>query len=204
MGLLHPTKENIMNTALELFSEKGFDNTTISEIIEKTELSKGAVYHHFKSKEEIADTAIQGFMMEVQEGCEKFINTDMPALEKLQRIVTLKEEVGRGKEKALIEMLSNPGDLMVRHRINVANQKYFLPMMVKIIEQGKKEGAFKVNDPFTTAYLIAGLQESIFLLPAKTLKDTKKLQVYINESASAIAKLLGINAKDLKVNFKID
>ena len=52
----HPevTVEKILDVAQQLFLEKGYDNTTIQDIVDKLGgLTKGAVYHHFKSKEEI-------------------------------------------------------------------------------------------------------------------------------------------------------
>ena len=48
------TVEKILNAAAALFAEKGYAHTTLQDIIDATGLSKGAVYHHFQSKEEIA------------------------------------------------------------------------------------------------------------------------------------------------------
>ena len=48
------TEERILEAAQRLFLEKGYDNTTIQDIVDQLGgLTKGAVYHHFKSKEEI-------------------------------------------------------------------------------------------------------------------------------------------------------
>ena len=48
------TVEKILDAAALLFIQKGYQNTTLQDIIDATKLSKGAVYHHFRSKEEIA------------------------------------------------------------------------------------------------------------------------------------------------------
>ena len=48
------TVEKILNAAAALFAEKSYAHTTLQDIIDATGLSKGAVYHHFQSKEEIA------------------------------------------------------------------------------------------------------------------------------------------------------
>ena len=48
------TVEKILDAAALLFLQKGYQNTTLQDIIDATKLSKGAVYHHFRSKEEIA------------------------------------------------------------------------------------------------------------------------------------------------------
>ncbi|PIC77994.1 TetR family transcriptional regulator [Sporosarcina sp. P19] len=47
------TKKRILETALELFRKKGFDNVTVDEIVKKSESSKGAFYGHFSSKYDI-------------------------------------------------------------------------------------------------------------------------------------------------------
>ena len=48
------TVEKILDAAAALFAEKGYQSTTLQDIIDATGLSKGAVYHHFRSKEETA------------------------------------------------------------------------------------------------------------------------------------------------------
>ena len=51
----HPeqTVQLILDTASKLFLQKGYDKTTLQDIIDATKLSKGAIYHHFASKEAI-------------------------------------------------------------------------------------------------------------------------------------------------------
>ena len=50
------TEARILDAAERLFLEKGYENTTIQDIVDALgDLTKGAVYHHFKSKEEIVD-----------------------------------------------------------------------------------------------------------------------------------------------------
>lgn len=47
------TVEKILDTAERMFMEKGYDKTSLQDIIRETGLSKGAIYHHFTSKEDI-------------------------------------------------------------------------------------------------------------------------------------------------------
>lgn len=55
------SKENILRTAFALFLEKGYKEVTIKNIMEVTNLSKGAIYHHFGSKEEIYFATIDAY-----------------------------------------------------------------------------------------------------------------------------------------------
>ena len=52
------TKEKILDKALELFSQKGYDGTNINDLMGSVGLVKSAVYRHFESKEEIWDTLL--------------------------------------------------------------------------------------------------------------------------------------------------
>ncbi len=42
------TREHILKVSLYLFLQKGFKEVTMREIVEKSEMSKGAIYHYFK------------------------------------------------------------------------------------------------------------------------------------------------------------
>ncbi len=53
------TQDLIINKSFELFYEKGYNATSIPDIMKETSLSKGAFYHHFKNKHEIGVKVIQ-------------------------------------------------------------------------------------------------------------------------------------------------
>ncbi|WP_225229140.1 TetR/AcrR family transcriptional regulator [Paenibacillus gallinarum] len=52
------TLEQILAVSSKLFTEKGFEKTSIQDIIDELGMSKGAIYHHFKSKEDILDAVM--------------------------------------------------------------------------------------------------------------------------------------------------
>ena len=63
----HPeeTVNLILDVALRLFMEKGYEHTSIQDIIDHLGgLSKGAIYHHFKSKEDILTAVTERMMAE--------------------------------------------------------------------------------------------------------------------------------------------
>ena len=50
------TVQKILEVSLKLFMEKGYENTTVLDIVDNLGgLTRGAFYHHFKSKEEVID-----------------------------------------------------------------------------------------------------------------------------------------------------
>jgi AcrR family transcriptional regulator len=53
------TTEQLLNNALSLFCEKGYHSTSIEDIARQAEISKGLLYHYFKSKEEVLSTLVE-------------------------------------------------------------------------------------------------------------------------------------------------
>ena len=87
----HPeqTLEKIVVTAARLFVEKGYEQTSVQDILDATGLSKGGLYHHFKSKEQILDAVMQRRIQYVNKRFQELIrNTpDKNAKEKLKKIL---------------------------------------------------------------------------------------------------------------------
>lgn len=57
----HATKERILDTAQALVLEQGFSATSLDKIIQSADLTKGAFFHHFRSKGDLAQTLIERF-----------------------------------------------------------------------------------------------------------------------------------------------
>ena len=55
----HETRDRILYAALEIFSDKGYDTSSISEICKKADITKGALYWHFKDKLDLYQQLIE-------------------------------------------------------------------------------------------------------------------------------------------------
>ncbi|MGH7642302.1 MAG: TetR/AcrR family transcriptional regulator [Candidatus Dormibacteria bacterium] len=53
------TRERILESALDLFSEQGFDKTSLREVAERVGVTKAALYYHFRSKEELLASLVE-------------------------------------------------------------------------------------------------------------------------------------------------
>ena len=81
------TVERILDAAQRLFLEKGYDNTTIQDIVDELDgLTKGAVYHHFRSKEEIMDAVGDRMFRENNPFLAVMDRKDLNGLQKLRVI----------------------------------------------------------------------------------------------------------------------
>lgn len=76
------TKSRIVEAAWQLFYEKGFDGTTVEDIVEKSGTSKGSFYHYFESKDALLGSLAYLFDEKYSE-LEKSIDPDMPCFDLL-------------------------------------------------------------------------------------------------------------------------
>ena len=164
----HPeeTVEKILDVASRLFLEKGYEHTSIQDIINNLGgLSKGAIYHHFKSKEDILIAVTDRMTMESNQGLAKIRDTPgMNGKEKLQQI--FKASINRPVQKDIFtvapDFQNNPRllDSLLRETVEVVAPYYILP----IIKEGIEDGSIQTEFPEQLAELII-LAANIWMNP---------------------------------------
>lgn len=80
-------KAEIMETALELFAEQGFHNTSISKIAKAAGVSKGLMYNYFESKEALLDAILFGAADDKQAAYQSVSMSEIPPKERLQMMI---------------------------------------------------------------------------------------------------------------------
>lgn len=164
----HPeeTINLILDVASRLFLEKGYENTSIQDIIDHLGgLSKGAIYHHFKSKEEIL-VAVTGKMTAESDQLLADIRdrSDLNGKEKLQMI--FKASISRSVQDDIFttapDFHNNPKLLfsLLHDTIENSAPNYVLP----ILKQGISDGSIKTDYPEQLAELIL-LTTNIWMNP---------------------------------------
>lgn len=78
-----PTKDKLMDVATRLMLEKGFVATTVDEICEAAQVTKGSFFHYFESKEDLAKAIIQAFICK---GAEAFKQGCCEGMDPLDRV----------------------------------------------------------------------------------------------------------------------
>ncbi len=146
----------ILETAARLFMEQGYEHTSIQDIIDNLGgLSKGAIYHHFKSKEEIL-VAVTNKMTEQSNRMLLGIRncTGMTGKEKLKKLLT--DSVNRSVHDEIFAAAPNLGSSpalvfsILKETIEGVAPDYVLP----IIEQGIADGSIQTEYPEELAELI--------------------------------------------------
>lgn len=150
------TKANIINVSKKLFSEKGYEKTTTQEIVTITGLSKGTIFHHFKSKEEILlavlDLIVDRMLQEADELLAKMVG--LTAREKLTKLF---EEPDLTPEDELDTLIFKMGIATQSPHIIVANMKKchekMVPMITNLMNEGVEDGSITTDFPDECAQL---------------------------------------------------
>lgn len=140
---------------MDLFFKHGYEGTSIESIVNKAEVSKGAFFHHFKSKEDILSAIAEKYSLEVVQIMQKI--ADQPklnAVEKFNKVIRegKKYKVAHSIEYRKVNMLLlDYKNVFMQHQIMERMIDITIPPIEKIIIQGTKEGLFKVEFPKETA-----------------------------------------------------
>ena len=177
------TVERILDTAQRLFLEKGYEQTTIQDIIDNLGgLTKGAIYHHFKSKEEIID-AVSDRMFFANNPFEAVRDRkDLNGLQKLREAIRLNQS-DRERTNLTVQSIpisKNPRLLM--EMIN-SNRKILTPYYQELLEEGNRDGSIHTEYAKEIAELMP-LLTSLWMLPSVfpgTKEDMKHKFLFIGE-----------------------
>ena len=164
----HPeeTVNLILDVAFRLFMEKGFEHTSIQDIIDNLGgLSKGAIYHHFKSKEDILVAVTEKMTAESNRMLAVIRDrSDLSGKEKLKTIfkTSISQSVQNDIFTVAPDFHNNPKLLfsLLHDTIDNAAPNYILP----IIRQGISDGSIKTDYPEQLAELIL-LAANIWMNP---------------------------------------
>ncbi|CAK7017271.1 TetR/AcrR family transcriptional regulator [Tissierella carlieri] len=182
------TIEKILCVSGRLFSEKGFDKTSIQDIINELEMSKGAIYHHFKSKEEILDAITKKQLSYSNQMLKKLIKDTKAnnGREKLVRILeaTMSDEEAHSLDNVLMSQIKNPQFVVLGIKAGINSDA---PILSEIIQEGIEDGSINTEFPNECAEIFM-LLVNIWINPvlfnrntSETLSRLKLLQMLMKQ-----------------------
>lgn len=174
------TVKLILDVATKMFFEKGYDNTSLQDIINETKLSKGAIYHHFGSKEDILKAIFQRIGNENAVIFAKIRDNDsLNGLEKLREI--FKTAVFNSNQSVLLtvspQLLNNPRFLAMQ--IEQIYEMVVPEFVEPVLEQGIKDKSLEIENPHEIAEVIMVLS-NVWLNPLVEMTDKEGMKKRCN------------------------
>mgnify|MGYP001173134135 FL=1 len=150
-------KDQIMNAAQVVVASKGYDQARMDDIVEKAQLSKGAIYWYYKSKKDIYLSLIDYWFNEYSAGVLKSLEDKDSSSEQLKSLFEyFVDQFDQNPDtfKIMVEFWRTSGlDVDFNNKLQEIYSQ-FLEYIIDIIKNGIESGEFKEVDPRITALSI--------------------------------------------------
>ena len=154
-------KKEILDIAEDLFTAKGYDNTSTADILERAHIARGTMYYHFKSKEEILDALIDRIIQGVVCNVKSALSYKVPAPKKIISFVgAMRVDSAIGKEIA--DHAHKPQNALMHQKILNSLLAVLTPIAAGIIKDGIKEGSLSTDYPEEAAEMLLIYSSVIF------------------------------------------
>ena len=168
-------KAQILDAALAVIVQKGYENSRMDDIVASSKMSKGAIYWYYKSKKEIYLSLVNHWVHNYSAVLNHIVDTDRSASDQLRSLFqyfTVQYEKDPVVFKALLEFWSMAGrDPEFNDKLQKVYSE-FVNLISTIIQQGMDNGEFKNLDVDITAMSIMVNIEGIMWFTLFKLKNT--------------------------------
>jgi AcrR family transcriptional regulator len=147
-----------INAAEALFNEKGFENTSIDDIVQRVGVAKGLFYYYFKSREEMLAAIVDRILNEMETVV--ILATKKEGLTAMQRIheMSTSSDLIRVRSGKLMRYFHEERNQALHLQLEVRTMKFLVPAMEAVIKQGVQEGVFNTPYPRETAIALFGIK----------------------------------------------
>lgn len=160
-------KQEIVEAALVLFSEKGYENTTIQDIADYMKVATGLCYRYFKSKQEIFAATSEYYAKQAVEKLQATLSPEASTLEQFNFIIKSLFEFAIKHNEFEASYQKEP-EISANRTDHLAKQ--VILKMIPIVKKGVTEGVFECSDiTHTLSFLTFGIVHTIhFEMPAQS------------------------------------
>ena len=136
-------KKELLKIAYNMFLNKGYDNTSIDDIINEAKIAKGTYYYYFESKEATLEEVINMMINEEIAIAKEVLNMPISIPEKLAGIITsLRPKID---EKEIENTLNKKENIVMHEKINNRIIEEAIPLLEQVVNEGIESKIFNCN-----------------------------------------------------------
>lgn len=194
-------RNEILDAAQGLVYSRGYEQMTIQDVLDTLQISKGAFYHYFDSKQGLLEALIGRMLDEVEQIVVPIVDdAGLGALEKMQRFF---DTVGRWKIQqksylvGLLRVWYADDNAIVRQKMLATSLQRMTPWFTNLIRQGIREGVLTPPFPDQIGEMVLVLMEGLgntmavaLLSPGLTKGDLPRLEGIVAAYSDALERVL--------------
>ena len=154
-------RREILDAALQLMHDKGYEQMTIQDVLTQLQMSKGALYHYFDSKQALLDGIVESMGESGSAALGAVVeNPDLGAIEKLHayfQMSTAWKSEHATEVTTTMRLWRHENNALLRQKISQESMRSTTPSLEAIIRQGRQEGVFDTEHPREAAIIVAGM-----------------------------------------------
>ena len=175
-------KKELLKIAYDMFITKGYENTSVDEIIGKAQIAKGTYYYYFESKEQTLEEVIDMMIDSETAMAKQIIATDISVPQKIVGILASMKP--SEAEQPVKNALFQPENVLMHYKVRQKLIDVITPLLSEVIEEGVNDGIFECENIPERVKMLLIISDSTFNEGTFTEKD---ISVFIDMTE----KLLG-------------
>lgn len=159
-------RQQIVDTAIETIAQKGFSQTTLSDIAERAGVSTGVITYHFKNKADLIEQSIKKLLEAPNAYVISRLEGQLTYRDRLQTYIIANIDFmreHRSHSAALIYTFGSVGADQARHRIVVRQHAKIRKYLTKLLKLGQEAGEFGPFQAEALAQIVFSALEGIML-----------------------------------------
>ncbi len=137
-------KQELLDIAYRLFISRGYENTSVDDIIDEAGIAKGTYYYYFESKEQTLEEVIGMMIDKETEAAASILDSSLPVTQKIVGIIA---SIRPAPEETPIEgALMRPENIIMHQKIKRSLVEKGAPLLVKAVKEGAEQGIFSCDN----------------------------------------------------------
>lgn len=155
-ALIEKRRQQIADSAMKLFAEKGYHNTSVRDIANLSNISTGSIYDYIRNKEDILFLVSQSFFENLEEEMEEALKGLDDPLMKLKAAIEAALSVIDNFQEYVLITYRESKYFKKQDLIGIFKQESFIVnIFLRIVEEGNRKSVFNVREPFVVANLLS-------------------------------------------------
>ncbi len=153
-------KQELLDIAYRMFISKGYENTSVDDIIAEAGIAKGTYYYYFESKEQMLEEVIGMMIDKETEAAASILESDASVAQKIVGIIA---SIRPAPEEQPIEgALMRPENIIMHQKIKRRFVEKIVPLLSRVVEEGVEQGIFSCDNIPERVRMVMVLSGEIF------------------------------------------
>ena len=168
-------KQDLLNIAYRMFIEKGYENTSVDDIIIEAGIAKGTYYYYFESKEATLEAVIEMMIEKAENIAKAALMTPVPIPQKLASVVYAFQP--NKDEIVITDVLERKENIVMHDKIGKKIVEVAVPILSDIVREGIAQGIFACTNVEERVKMLLIMSQNMFDYGAYSNKD---IEVYVD------------------------